>query len=43
MTATDPNRQNLKACILQADFVMNNDGSKEDLYQQIEAIFSQIT
>jgi dephospho-CoA kinase len=43
MTATDPNKQNLKACILQADFVMNNNGSKEDLYQQIEAIFSQIT
>jgi dephospho-CoA kinase len=43
MTSTDPYKQNLKACIIQADFVMNNNDTKEDLYHQIEEIFQQIT
>lgn len=36
MSDTDPNKQNLKACIRQADFVFNNDGSKEDLFLEVE-------
>ena len=36
MTASDPNKQNLAACIRQADFVLtNNDGFKK-LYRQID-------
>jgi dephospho-CoA kinase len=42
MESTDPNKQNLKACILQADFLLHNNGSFTDLYQQIENVFSQI-
>jgi dephospho-CoA kinase len=43
MDSSDPTRQNLKACIRQADFVMNNNGSKEDLFSQAEKILAQIT
>jgi dephospho-CoA kinase len=43
MTASDPNKQNLRACILQADFVMQNNGTREDLFVQIENIFRKIT
>ncbi len=42
MESTDPNKQNLKACITQADFLLHNNGSFKDLYQQIEYVFSQI-
>jgi dephospho-CoA kinase len=42
MSATDPNKQNLKGCIQQADFVFNNDGSKEDLFREVEKILTQI-
>ncbi|MEI6173111.1 MAG: AAA family ATPase [Bacteroidota bacterium] len=42
MNATDPNKQNLRACISRADFVLNNDGSREDLFLQVEKILSQI-
>jgi dephospho-CoA kinase len=42
MSATDPNKQNLKACIQQADFVFNNDGSKEDLFSVVEKVLQQI-
>jgi dephospho-CoA kinase len=43
MSTPDPNKQNLKACIRQADFVFNNDGSKEDLFREIEKVLGQIT
>jgi dephospho-CoA kinase len=43
MSATDPNKQNLKACIRQADFVLNNDGSKEDLFREVEKVLEKIT
>lgn len=36
MTTTDPNKQNLKKCIEQADTVLMNNGSIEDLYLQLE-------
>ncbi len=36
MTSTDINKQNLSACIAQADFKLMNDGSFETLYAQIE-------
>ncbi len=43
MNASDPNKQNLKACIGQADFVISNDGSKEELFLEVEKILGQIT
>ena len=42
MTATDPNKQNLGACIKQADFVFMNDGSIEELHQQVEKVLRQL-
>ena len=36
MSATDPNKQNLKKCIELADIVLNNNGTVEDLYDQLE-------
>ena len=42
MTATDPNKQNLGACIKQADFVFMNDGSIAELHQQVEKVLTQL-
>lgn len=36
MSTTDSNKQNLKKCIESADIVLNNDGTVEDLYDQLE-------
>lgn len=40
--STDPNKQNLSACINAADFTLQNDGSIEDLRSQIDIIFAKI-
>ncbi|TVQ14464.1 MAG: hypothetical protein EA361_07795 [Bacteroidetes bacterium] len=42
MHSDDPNKQNLSECIRQADFVINNDGSRKDLEQKTETILNQI-
>ena len=42
MTSDDPNKQNLKACIEQADFVFNNDGNFADLHQKVEEVLDKI-
>lgn len=42
MTATDPNKQNLSACMKLADFRFENNGSFEELYRQIDAALQQI-
>jgi dephospho-CoA kinase len=42
MTASDPNKQNLKACIRQADFVFNNDGSKDQLFGTVEQVLRSL-
>lgn len=36
MSTTDPSKQNLKKCIEQADIVLTNNGTVEDLYNQLE-------
>ena len=36
MDSSDPNHQNLKKCIEMADVVFQNNGSKENLFKQIE-------
>lgn len=38
MESTDPTKQNLSKCIEMADFLIKNDGTLEDLYEQIEKI-----
>ncbi len=43
MNTSDPNKQNLKACIREADFVMNNNGSREELFAEVEKVLKQIT
>ena len=40
---TDPARMNLRDCIAMADFVITNEGSKEELYQKIDAFLQGIT
>lgn len=42
MEATDPNKQNLKACIDRSDFLFSNNGSFEELYKQIEHAVTHI-
>jgi dephospho-CoA kinase len=42
MNSTDINKQNLGACIAQADFKLMNDGSFENLYLQIEEALNKI-
>lgn len=38
LTSTDPNKQNLSACMSLADHHFNNNGSFEDLYKQIDLV-----
>jgi dephospho-CoA kinase len=42
LTATDPTRQNLRRCIEMADFVIENNGSKEELICRTEEILGKI-
>ncbi|MEI7490650.1 MAG: AAA family ATPase [Bacteroidota bacterium] len=42
MTSTDPNMQNIRECIRMADFVLTNNGSREELYAQLEEILKKI-
>ncbi len=42
MTGTDPNKQNLKKCIEEADFVIRNDKTIEELYMQVNKVLEQL-
>jgi dephospho-CoA kinase len=42
MTATDPNKQNLRKCIEMADHTFTNDGSIEDLHNNISNYINTI-
>jgi dephospho-CoA kinase len=42
MDTTDPNKQNLRTCIAEADFLFENNGSKEELVVQVENILQKI-
>jgi len=42
MTSKDPNKQNLKICIEMADFVLSNDGSIKELYEDLEKVLKEI-
>jgi dephospho-CoA kinase len=41
MTNTDPSKQNLSACMEMADYTFTNNGTLEDLYQQIEIVINE--
>jgi dephospho-CoA kinase len=43
MISHDPSRQNLRACIRQADWVLENNGTREDLILQAEKVLEKIT
>ena len=43
MHSTDPNKQNLSACIHVADFIIVNNGGIENLHQSIEDFLSAIS
>ncbi len=42
MTAEDPASQNLQACIREADYLLTNDGSKKDLFRQVERVLERV-
>jgi len=42
MTSADQHHQNLRECIRMADFVLTNDGSREELFAQVESILTKI-
>lgn len=42
MTSNDPNKQNLSACMKLADYHFTNNGSFEELYQQIDTVIETI-
>ncbi len=42
LTSVDPNAQNIRACMDQADFLLENNGSIEELHQQIDNVFNRI-
>lgn len=42
MHATDPNKQNLARCIELADYKLTNNGTREDLYGQVDDILRRI-
>lgn len=42
MNSTDPNKQNLSACMALADYRFDNNGTVTDLYQQVDHVITQI-
>ena len=42
MTTTNPNKQNVSACIKMADFCFDNSTTKEELYKQVEDVINKI-
>ncbi len=43
MNTSDPNKQNLSQCIRLADFRLNNDGSRNELHNQLRKVLESIT
>ena len=41
MNSDDPNKQNLAACIKEANFLFVNDGSIDDLHKKVEEVFKE--
>ena len=43
MNSMDPNKQNLSECICRAEFLLNNSGTREDLYKQLDLILKNLS
>ena len=43
MNSDDPNKQNIAACIKEANFVFKNDGTIEDLHKKVEEVLDNIS
>jgi dephospho-CoA kinase len=41
MNPTDPNKQNIRKCIAEADYLLANNGSKEELIRQIDDVLGR--
>ncbi|MDR2410880.1 MAG: AAA family ATPase [Bacteroidales bacterium] len=42
MTSTDMNKQNISQCIALSDYLLCNDGTRDELYKQLENILTKI-
>ena len=42
MNSTDPNKQNISACVQLADFKFINNGSIDELYREIDLVLEKI-
>lgn len=42
MNSDDPNRQNIAKCIALADYIFTNNGTKENLYRNLEKVLDKI-
>ena len=42
MTSTDKNSQNISKCIEMADFKFNNDGTTEELFEQVDRVIEEL-
>ena len=42
MTSTDPNKQNLSACMALADYTFTNNGTFDELYLQLDRVIEKI-
>jgi dephospho-CoA kinase len=40
MSTSDPNKQNIRKCIEEADYLLTNNGTKEELIQQLEDVLT---
>ena len=43
MTSDDPNKQNLERCIREADFIFTNNGTINELNQQVETVLQKVS
>jgi dephospho-CoA kinase len=41
MTSADPNRQNIRECIRLADFILTNNGTREELFAGVEDVLKK--
>jgi dephospho-CoA kinase len=42
LSSSDPNKQNLSACIKMADYIFYNNGSLEELYKKLQEVLNVI-
>ncbi len=42
MSAVEPHKQNISACMAQAEYTIRNDGTKEELYEQVHTALARL-